>query len=99
MAVNLPIIIRQQLARRPVPGGAWVGRFARLLASEIELLAPAVRRGGRRPDNCEYPWADDAGCIRVPSDWSFPTTRLIRTPAGRTIVKLIQSAIHGMASG
>jgi hypothetical protein len=25
-------------------------------AQEVELLAPAVKRGGQRPDNCEYPW-------------------------------------------
>ncbi|MGP0063486.1 MAG: hypothetical protein ACLQGP_07810 [Isosphaeraceae bacterium] len=41
---------------------------AHYLAREIEVLAPAVKRGGQRPDNCEYPWEDDAGTLHVPLD-------------------------------
>jgi len=62
------------------------------LAREIELLAPAVKRGGLRPDNCEYPW-DEGGTLRVPIDWRFSSSALLTSPAGRTFLKLIQHAI------
>jgi hypothetical protein len=63
------------------------------LAGEIDVLAPAVDRGGLRPDNCEYPWEDGGGTLHVPLDWSFSPSRLIEPPAGPTILKLIGDAI------
>ncbi len=64
------------------------------IAREIELLAPSVRRGGQRPDNCEYPWEDAEGFIHAPLSWTFSSAQLIATPAGRSTLKLIQSAIE-----
>jgi hypothetical protein len=58
------------------------------------VLAPAVKRGGVRPDNCEYPWEDDAGLLHVPLDWSFYPAQLIIIPAGRTFLKLVRCAIE-----
>lgn len=73
-------------------------RRARLVAAEIELLAPAVRRGGSRPDNCEYPWEDRLGNLHGPLDWHFAPSRLLHEPSGRTILKLIQAAIRESCS-
>jgi hypothetical protein len=57
IANPLPVIIREQARRlrRNLDGMQRVLAQIRLLAAEIELLNPAVRRDGRRPDNCEYP--------------------------------------------
>jgi hypothetical protein len=67
---------------------------ARHLAQEIEVLAPAVKRGGQRPDTCEYPWEDGNGAVRVPLDWTFAPAQLLMIPAGRSILKLIRFAIN-----
>jgi hypothetical protein len=95
VAKNLPLVLQQEAASANFRGGKAkeVMNLARRLAQEIEVLAPAVRRGGQRPDNCEYPWEDDAGTLHVPLDWSFQPSRLIVTPPGRTILKLIRGAI------
>ncbi len=44
---------------------------AKRLSSEIEVLAAAVTRDGKRPDNCEYPWEGVGAELRIPLDWSF----------------------------
>ena len=94
-AKGLPIIIRQQISTsKSKPTNAdWIFQHSRHLAQEIELLAPAVKRGGQRPDNCEYPWEDEAGVLHVPLDWSFPSAALLIAPAGRTFLKLVRQAI------
>jgi hypothetical protein len=95
IAKNLPIIIRQQIPHSSISlkNAAWLIHHSKHLAYEIELLAPAVERGGQRPDNCEYPWEDDQGNVHVPLDWTFAPSSLLTTPAGRTLVKLIRDAI------
>jgi hypothetical protein len=92
---NLPVIIREEwrFFRPDMRHLAAVIPFVQQLAGEIELLAPAVRRGGNRPDNCEYPWARDERVIS-PLDWTFAPSRLIVSPSGRTVLKLIQQAIQ-----
>ena len=95
VAANLPVVLGQQAVFvnfRGKRARAVLGR-ARHLAREIEVLAPAVKRGGQRPDNCEYPWEDDRAELHVPLDWSFQPAQLIVDPAGRTILKLIRGAI------
>jgi hypothetical protein len=95
VAKSLPIIVRQQinLSELNPKSAAWINEHSRHLSREIELLAPAVRRGGRRPDNCEYPWEDSAGKLHLPLEWSFPASRLLLAPAGRTFLKLVREAI------
>jgi len=63
------------------------------LASEIEVLAPAVTRNGQRPDNCEYPWEDAGAVLHVPLDWTFTPSELLVQHAGRSALKLIVGAI------
>lgn len=81
------------LAKRKPKQLKWVLEHTRHLAREIEMLAPAVRRGGQRPDNCEYPWEDDSGEIHSPLDWTFTVSSLLTAPAGRTFLKLVRAAI------
>jgi hypothetical protein len=92
---SLPVVLRQQAVYERFRGGKAeaVLRHANYLAQEIELLAPAVRRGGQRPDNCEYPWEDSRGKLHLPLDWSFNPSGLTVMPSGRTILKLIRGAI------
>jgi hypothetical protein len=95
IAKNVPTIIRQLLSLGyAVKNPRWVLASTRHLATEIELLAPAVKRGGQRPDNCEYPWEDDAGQLHSPLDWMFAPSRLLASPAGRTFLKLLQTSIQ-----
>jgi hypothetical protein len=66
--------------------------LVRHLAEEIEVLNPAERRDGRRPDNCEYPW-EAGNQVVSPLEWSFNPLRLCTVPAGRTFIKLLRGAI------
>jgi hypothetical protein len=93
IAKNLPIVIRQQISLTKPRNASWVLAHSEHLAREIEMLAPAVKRGGQRPDNCEYPWEDDGGLLHVPLDWEFTPSNLLLAPAGRTFLKLVREAI------
>jgi hypothetical protein len=92
----LPIVIRQEMIAVNFRGKSArnLVTIAGHIAREIELLAPSVRRGGQRPDNCEYPWEDAEGLIHAPLSWTFSPAQLIAMPAGRSTLKLIQSAIE-----
>jgi hypothetical protein len=96
IAKNLPIVISQQLALSKIAthNPAWIIGHARRVSEEIEVLAPAVRRGGTRPDNCEYPWEDARGRIQVPADCQFKPSRLLLERAGRVFLKLVLDAIQ-----
>jgi hypothetical protein len=65
-----------------------------LIAEEIEMLAPAVKRGSSRPDNCEYPWEDAGAGLHVPIDWKFKPSELLLAQAARTFLKLIIEALN-----
>lgn len=95
VAGPLPVIVRQQivLLRQDVRGMGGVLEATRHLAREIELLNPAVDRGGTRPDNCEYPWDDAGGTLRSPLTWSFLPSRMLTERNGRTFLKLLRVAI------
>jgi hypothetical protein len=95
IAGTLPVVLRQQALFVNFGGSKAKEalKHAARLAREIELLAPAVKRGGQRPDNCEYPWEDNSGRLHTPLDWSFQPSQLVDLPAGRTILKLIRGAI------
>jgi hypothetical protein len=58
VAGTLPVILRQYATSVGYTGRSARGVMAtaKKRAAEIECLAPAVKRGGQRPDNCEYPW-------------------------------------------
>ena len=92
----LPIVLRQQAVFVNLQGGKVqeLMKHARLLSQEIEILAPAVKRGNQRPDNCEYPWEDHGALLHVPLDWTFTPSQLVVMPDGRTILKLIRGAIN-----
>jgi hypothetical protein len=94
IANPLPIVVRQQIiaARPNLHGMRGVLNLVRHLAGAIEVLNPAMRRDGLRPDNCEYPW--EAGDqVISPLDWTFHPLRLVTAPAGRTFIKLLRGAI------
>jgi hypothetical protein len=95
VAGTLPVVLRQQAVAVNFTGphARWVLQHAKHLSQEIEVLAPAVKRGGQRPDNCEYPWEDGDGNLRVPLDWSFHPARLLVVPAGRSFLKLLRGAM------
>lgn len=95
VAATLPVVLRQQAVYVNFAGpyARWVLQHTKHLAQEIEVLAPAVKRGGQRPDNCEYPWEDELGILRVPLEWSFYPDQLLLIPAGRAFLKLVEGAI------
>jgi hypothetical protein len=92
---TLPIVIRQEMIAVNFRGKTAKSliKSAGHFAQEVDLLAPAVRRGGHRADNCEYPWEDAAGRVQTPLSWTFSSSQLIAQPAGRSVLKLIRSAI------
>ncbi|HLX65250.1 MAG TPA: hypothetical protein VKX17_28535 [Planctomycetota bacterium] len=92
----LPTIFRMQFARHFDRNLRSQARFVRRvshLARQIELLAPAVRDGGRRMDNCEYPWEDAAGHVVVPAEYSFPNMNILKVHEGVLFLKLIEKSI------
>lgn len=95
IAKNLPQVLRQQALFMNFhgPKAKQVLKRAARLAREIELLAPAVKQAGKRPDNCEYPWEDANGRLHTPLDWSFHPSELIVLPTGPATLKLIRRAI------
>jgi len=84
IAANLPVILRNQLqlinAKPAVVRN--IVRFAKRLARELELLSPAVDDGGRRPDNCEYPWEDAAKRLWIRRINKFFANQLLFEPHG-----------------
>lgn len=97
IAGTLPVIVRQQFALLTGKRSrAGLMKHVKHLSREIELLAPAVDDGGRRPDNCEYPWEDHTGQLHVPAEHSFPALRLLTAPAGRTFLKTVRAAMEAL---
>lgn len=69
-----------------------LARMAKLLAREIEKLAPAVDRSGS-PENAEYPWQSGDKVI-APCGYDYPALSLLETPGGRAVLNLVARAIH-----
>jgi hypothetical protein len=95
IAKHLPIIVREQMIvngeKETVANR--VRAQCKRIAREIELLAPAVKDGGKREDNCEYPW-EAGGVFYVPAEWTFPNLDLLTQPQGRNVLKRIREAIE-----
>jgi hypothetical protein len=72
VAKHLPTIVRDQMMRNGENErvAKCVRDQRKRIAREIELLSPAVKDGGRRPDNCEYP-REKGGLMFVPAEWPF----------------------------
>ena len=92
---HLPSVIREQVIDSGEDPNRMQGvlTLARHLSGEIELLNPAVRRGGVRRDNCEYPWEDGDDVIS-PLDWTFQPLRLLTVRGGPTFIKLLKKSIE-----
>jgi hypothetical protein len=68
------------------------------IAREIEKLAPAVDRAWS-PENAEYPWErgnwdEGNGTVLVPCSYPYPSLSLLRTPGGRSFIKLVDQALR-----
>jgi hypothetical protein len=65
------------------------------LATEIDLLAPAMMAEGSRRDNVEYPWEDSNQQIVAPVDYAFD-----QIDGGQIadVVKLLKMAASKYAS-
>ena len=69
-----------------------VAKLARVLAREIERLAPAVDRV-ISPENAEYPWQSGENVI-APCLYDYPRLSLLTSAGGRTFLKLVARAIE-----
>ncbi|QVL30587.1 hypothetical protein KIH39_17225 [Telmatocola sphagniphila] len=96
VANPLPLVIRAQLEFMGEDQNNRVGllKYTRYLASEIEVLNPAVDRNGQRPDNCEYPWEDDREILHSPLDWQYIPLQRLRDRFGPSFVKLLKLSIN-----
>lgn len=99
IAKQLPTIVLDELVFEKAKPKVRrdIVKHARRLAREIELLAPAVDAGGKRRDNCEYPWDDATGRLWVPADYDFTASQLLAERYGVAVVKLIRRAIERLA--
>jgi len=93
IAKHLPTIVRVYMSREAgrLPRDNWMVDAIRPLARKIELLSPAVRGGGRSPENCEYPWVAPDGSITAPADHPFEFSILFEK-AGVALLKIIHQA-------
>jgi hypothetical protein len=89
IAKQLPNIVHVYLGRDGRGTSSWVVDAIRPLARKIELLNPAVRDGGRSPQNCEYPWAKADGSVVAPADYKFEFREMFE-PAGVMLLKIIR---------
>ena len=71
-------------------------RSSRLLAREIEKLAPAVDKEAT-PANTEYPWFDGR-LVRAPCDYTFQVQAQLNMPDGRNFQKVISTSINDFAA-
>jgi len=101
----LPQIARELLRRSDFAARLEVAHsgleaMVRQLAREVDLLAPAVDDGGRRPDNCEYPWEDAGGALHLPAGHGFEALgTLHRHRAGATFLKIVAAAAAELGGG
>ena len=93
VAKHLPTIVKLYMSREAgrLPRDNWIVNAIRPLARKIELLSPAVRDGGRSPENCEYPWVAPDGSVTAPADHRFEFSMLFE-PAGVTLLKIMRHA-------
>ena len=99
----LPMVFRDHWrimtkGKRP-PGNAI--KAVRQLCQEVDLLAPAVKDGHLRRDNCEYPWevVDPEGttvAIRSPLDHEFSPSSMVRNPRAAAFLKAIRASVQGI---
>ncbi len=94
---HLPSIMKQEIANNQEfpKNRSWVMSQIRQLCGEIEILNPAMKRGNRRPDNCEYPWESGARVVS-PLDHKFFPTQLLTASHGRTFLRLLRRAINAL---
>jgi hypothetical protein len=97
IAKHLPTIVRLYMSREAgrLPRDNWIVDAIRPLARKIELLNPAVKDGGRSPQNCEYPWAAQDGSVTAPADHKFDLS-LVFDRAGVALLKIIRQVAMEM---
>lgn len=88
VALVLPVVARQfyALMNDGNPMAAWELSQVRILAREIEVLAPACDDGDVREDNTEYPWKGGNGEIQIPCEHTFPGV----DDSSKMIVRLVR---------
>jgi hypothetical protein len=98
-AKNLTMIVRQELSYlwNPPTNGSYLLSQCQPLAREIELLHPSMDKGGKRRDNCEYPWVH-GGVLRVPAEWPFTNlSSMVESPHAVNLLKILKSALRRRA--
>jgi hypothetical protein len=97
VAKQLPTLVKLYMSRDAgrMPKNNWIVDAIRPLARQIELLSPAVRDGGRSPQNCEYPWVASDGSVVAPADQTFGFSLLFER-AGITLLKVMRQAAEDL---
>jgi hypothetical protein len=90
---HLVSIARKFGSQRALSGNRLKGM--KLLAAEIDLLAPALRDDGSRQDNVEYPWLDNLGSVIAPVDFEFSS---IESGRVQELLKLLRLAASEYAA-
>lgn len=90
------VIRRNQTGKRG-DLGPLISEFHRI-SREIEALSPSLETasGGKRPDNCEYPWEWEEGAgFVLPCEYTFPNLERLERPsgAGPEFIRFIGTAL------
>lgn len=90
---------RRQEGRNP--SGSLQKRI-RELCREIDLLQPAADDGGKRPDNCEYPWnvcdnLGNASDVESPTEFPFQILDSKYRADLQTLMKVIGPEVRRLA--
>lgn len=87
----LPLIVREywkEVGYERKPDRSQLTAI-RDICRELDFLAPSLDDNGRRPDNCEYPWASTADPeVIAPVDYDFPVDRKLRSSDGIMLIKI-----------
>jgi hypothetical protein len=101
VAKTLPVVFKHNLALlgyRSRKDAQGFQELTRHLAQEINLLAPAVKRVGKRPDNCEYPWEDGTGKLHTPLTHSFSVSQLLFQKHGPAFLRMLSLSVNKLLS-
>jgi hypothetical protein len=101
VVTQLPTIYREFAApledRNKRAAAKAKSRSVRRLAEEIEALAPAVKRGGGKPQNAEYPWSGPQQQVVIPCEYDFPELP-IQDITLTPVIKVLRAAAYKYAN-
>ncbi len=89
----IPQIYREFIGRKRRVHSSEI-KAVRNICRQLDLLNPAVDDGGRRKDNCEYPWQTMETNMIVPAEFKFPVLNSLQTVEGRRLIVVVKTLLQ-----